>query len=58
MKKTIATAAALLALGASAEFRIDRSAMSEACWKVWNDGVQAKIDASGKELPKLFEVAD
>ena len=52
MKKTIATAAALLALGASAEFRIDRSAMSDAYWKVWNDDVQAKIDADIEKYRK------
>ena len=52
MKKTIATAAALLALGASAEFRIDRSAMSDAYWKVWNDDVQAKIDAGIEKYRK------
>ena len=52
MKKTIATAAVLLALGASAEFRIDRSAMSDAYWKVWNDDVQAKIDAGIEKYRK------
>ena len=46
MKKTLATTAALaLALTAQAEFKVDRSAMSDAYWKVWNDDVQAKIDA-------------
>ena len=52
MKKTIATAAALLALGASAEFKMDRSAMSDAYWKVWNDDVQAKIDAGIEKYRK------
>jgi GH35 family endo-1,4-beta-xylanase len=46
MKTTLATTAALaLALAAQAEFKVDRSAMSDAYWKVWNDDVQAKIDA-------------
>ena len=46
MKKTLAAIAALaLALTAQAEFKVDRSAMSDAYWKVWNDDVQAKIDA-------------
>ena len=46
MKTTLATTAALaLALTVQAEFKVDRSAMSDAYWKVWNDDVQAKIDA-------------
>ena len=46
MKTTLATTAALvLALTAQAEFKIDRSAMSEKYWSIWNDEVQAKIDA-------------
>ena len=32
-------------LSASAEFRIDKSVMSEKYWKIWNDAAQAKIDA-------------
>ena len=44
--KTLATTAALaLALTAQAEFKIDRAAMSEKYWNIWNDEVQAKIDA-------------
>jgi GH35 family endo-1,4-beta-xylanase len=46
MKTTLATIAAFaLALTAQAEFKVDRSVMSDAYWKVWNDDVQAKIDA-------------
>ncbi len=45
MKKTVASAAAMIALAASAEFQMDRSAMSDAYRKIWNDDVQAKIDA-------------
>ena len=46
MKTTFVTTAALaLALTAHAEFKIDRSAMSEKYWSIWNDEVQAKIDA-------------
>ena len=45
MKTTLATTAALaLALTAQAEFKIDRAAMSEKYWNIWNDEVQAKID--------------
>lgn len=46
MKTTLATTAALaLALTAQAEFKIDRSVMSGKYWEIWNDEVQAKIDA-------------
>ena len=46
MKTTLATTAALaLALTAQAEFKVDRAAMSEKYWSIWNDEVQAKIDA-------------
>ena len=30
---------------AQAEFVIDRSAMSDAYWEIWNDAEQARIDA-------------
>ena len=33
-------------------FQIDRSAMSEAYWKIWNDEVQAKIDADIEKYRK------
>ena len=46
MKTTFVTTAALaLALTAHADFKIDRSVMSEEYWKIWNDEAQAKIDA-------------
>ena len=37
--------AASAAVSASAEFKCDRSVMSDAYWSIWNDDVQAKIDA-------------
>ena len=47
-------------LAAPAEFKVDRSAMSEAYWRIWNDDVQAKIDADIEKYRKAdaeFEVA-
>ena len=46
MKKQIIVSG-LVALGslAQAEFTIDKSVMSDKYWKIWNDQVQAKIDA-------------
>ena len=35
----------LSAFSAFAAFKIDKSAMSDAYWQIWNDDVQAKIDA-------------
>ena len=32
-------------LSASAAFKVDRSAMSDKYWEIWNDAEQAKIDA-------------
>ena len=53
MKTTLATTAALaLALTAQAEFKIDRAAMSEKYWNIWNDEVQAKIDADIEKYRK------
>ena len=61
MKTTLATTAALaLALTAQAEFKVDRSAMSDAYWKVWNDDVQAKIDADiekNRKADAFIEIA-
>ena len=58
--KTLATTAALaLALTAQAEFKIDRAAMSEKYWNIWNDEVQAKIDAdieANRKADATFEV--
>ena len=46
MKTTFVTTAALaLVLTAHADFKIDRSVMSDKYWAIWNDEVQAKIDA-------------
>ncbi len=44
--------AASAALTASAAFQVDRSAMSDRYWAVWNDGVQAKIDADIEKYRK------
>ena len=35
----------LAALSASAAFQVDRSAMSDKYWAIWNDDVQKKIDS-------------
>ena len=46
-------------LSARAEFKIDKSAMSDKYWEIWNDQVQAKIDADIEKYRKadaLFEV--
>ena len=43
---------ALAAMAAQAEFKVDRSAMSEEYWKIWNDDVQAKIDADIEKYRK------
>ena len=43
---------ALAAAAVQAEFKIDRSAMSGEYWKIWNDGVQAKIDADIEKYRK------
>ena len=41
----IAWALAVCALSANAEFKLDRSVMSEMYWAIWNEAEQAKIDA-------------
>ena len=60
MKTTLATTVALaLALAAQAEFKVDRAAMSEKYWSIWNDEVQAKIDADiewNRKADATFEV--
>ena len=43
--KLRSSAAAFFPLVAAAGFTIDRSVMSDAYWEIWNDGVQARIDA-------------
>ena len=46
MKKQLIVSG-LVALGsfAQADFKIDGSVMSDKYWEIWNDQVQAKIDA-------------
>ena len=51
---------AFSALASAAEFKVDRSAMSEKYWSIWNDEVQAKIDADIEKYRKAdatFEIA-
>ena len=59
-KMTMTAAATMCALVASAEFKMDKSVMSDKYWELWNDGVQAKIDADIEKFRKAdgaFEVA-
>ena len=41
-----------VAMIAFADFKVDRSVMADAYWKVWNDDVQAKIDADIEKYRK------
>ena len=53
-------AVAAAALPAVAAFEVDRSVMSEAYWKIWNDEVQSKIDADiekSRKADAIVEVA-
>ena len=52
MKTKMIVLAALAATAAQAEFKIDRSAMSEAYWNIWNDDVQKRIDADIEKYRK------
>ena len=52
MKTKMIVIAALAATAAQAEFKIDRSAMSEEYWKIWNDDVQKRIDADIEKYRK------
>ena len=52
MKTKMIVIAALTAAAAQAEFKIDRSAMSEAYWNIWNDDVQKRIDADIEKYRK------
>ena len=52
MKCCLVLVFAAVASAASAGFQIDRSAMSDAYWKIWNDDVQAKIDADIEKYRK------
>jgi len=44
-KVVVSVALVLATMGASAVVQIDRSVMSDAYWKIWNDDVQRQIDA-------------
>ena len=58
-KRRIAAFVSCAAISASAGFQMDRSAMSDAYWRIWNDGVQAKIDADIEKYRKadaVFEI--
>ena len=48
----IVVAFALCAAPARAAFELDRSVMSDAYWAIWNDGVQARIDADIERFRK------
>ena len=50
-KLTIATCI-LSAVPAFADFQIDKSVMSDRYWEIWNDDVQAKIDADIEKYRK------
>ena len=52
MKTKMIVIAALAATAAQAEFKIDRSAMSEEYWNIWNDDVQKRIDADIEKYRK------
>jgi len=45
MKKLLVMAVLAAAYSVYGDFAIDRSVMSEAYWKIWNDAEQARIDA-------------
>ena len=49
---SVLLAGAILPSGVFAEFKVDRSAMSDAYWQIWNDAVQAKIDADIEKYRK------
>jgi len=53
-----AVAALAAAFSSQAEFKIDRSAMSDRYWEIWNDGVQAKIDADIEKYRKADASVD
>ena len=59
----IVTAALTATVSASAvnkpvEFKINKSVMSEEYWKIWNDEVQAKIDADIEKYRKADAVVE
>ena len=51
-------AVSLAALSASAAFKVDKSAMSDKYWAIWNDAVQAKIDADIEKYRKADAAVD
>ena len=58
-KQLIVTGLLFSVLTASAEFKIDRSVMSDRYWEIWNDAEQAKIDADieqNRKADAAFEV--
>ena len=60
MRNAILAVFAFSTLTVAAEFKVDRSAMSEKYWSIWNDEVQAKIDADIEKYRKAdatFEIA-
>ena len=53
MKRMVSVVCLLsFVLTASAGFKIDKSVMSPKYWEIWNDGVQAKIDADIEKYRK------
>ena len=47
-----------LTVSAQAEFKMDRAAMSDAYWNVWNDDVQRRIDADIERYRKADATVD
>ncbi len=58
MKKMLLPLTAVAALSASAAFKVDKSAMSDKYWAIWNDAVQAKIDADIEKYRKADAAVD
>ena len=52
MKKATVAMCLIAAASAQAGFKVDRSAMSDKYWEIWNDQVQAKIDADIEKYRK------
>ena len=60
MRRMVVAAALAAPLAAMAAFQVDRSAMSEKYWSIWNDAEQAKIDAdieANRKADATFEIA-
>ena len=45
-------------LSARAEFKVDRSVMSDKYWEIWNDQVQARIDVAIEKYRKADAAVD